>query len=151
MQALAAAFLSLLLVSSSNGDSGPSDYSLLDATRAGENILKFGQSGAVIFALQNALAGVTFAIPGNLTGIFDDDTLASVNAFQESVHLSAEGGVVGTKTMAAFDIALGLDSSPSQCLHRLKQSEVLKRGALFFFLKKRSRLLLLLVLGRLLS
>ena len=101
-------------------DPGPSDYSRLDPARQG-HLLSRGASGAEVTALQNALAGVCHPVP--LTGAFDAATVAAVESFQTVRRLGVDG-IVGPETMGAFDVALGIASSPSPGLTRIQQSQV---------------------------
>ncbi|HZU99651.1 MAG TPA: peptidoglycan-binding domain-containing protein [Planctomycetota bacterium] len=101
-------------------DSGPSDYAQLDSCRQGTS-LRAGASGPEVTALQNALAGVSCTVP--LTGKFDDATVAAVESFQTSRSLPADG-VVGAKTMQAFDAALGIGKQASPGLARIAQGQV---------------------------
>lgn len=103
-------------------DPGPTDYSLLDPCR-GAQPLAPPASGAEVVALQNALAGSTYPTPEPLTGEFDANTTAALRAFQASKNLTADG-VVGPRTMRAFDEALGMDASVSPGLLRILNSQV---------------------------
>src|SRR5258708_7619219 len=76
MRALLSSSLVLALAAPALADNGPSDFAKLDPARSG-TLLRSGASGSEVTALQNALAGVTHAVP--LTGKFDAAIVAASN------------------------------------------------------------------------
>lgn len=125
------------------GDSGPSDYSLLDVARNESTPIVFGQSGPAVVALQNALAAVAFSVsiggkPPD--GIFGPATLAGLENFRlfynDVQSQQKEGKQVGPLTMALFDKALAITACATPGLLRLPQSKVT-----FFLAQQAVRLL----------
>ncbi len=107
-------------------DTGPSDYALLDGCRS-TVCLRPGARGALVNALQNALAGVTFSVGGQPSGIFDAATESALLALQRNYSSWVDGselGAVGSQTMRLFDALLGLVACPTPALQRLRQAEV---------------------------
>lgn len=82
----------------------PERWDLLDDVRP-LRLLKLGAEGEAVEVLQRTLARLGYAC--KVTSIFDDATDAAVRRFQEERD-AREAGVVGPKTLAALDKALGL-------------------------------------------
>jgi hypothetical protein len=83
----------------------PPGYAALDGARAGTADLAPGSKGAAVTALQTALDALGDGLAR--TGVFDAPTEAAVKAFQRKAGLTADG-IVGPRTVAALDRALGL-------------------------------------------
>lgn len=111
----------LAFMAAARADNGPADYKELDPARHGAP-LRAGASGPEVTALQDALAGACHPVP--LTGRFDAATTAAVLSFQ-GARGCAKDGVVGPKTLAAFDVALGIGKKPSAGLVPLHPSQVM--------------------------
>lgn len=68
------------------------------------HVFRMGDTGATVMRIQLALAGCGFALKG--TGYFGPSTDVAVEAFQKRAGLHVDG-IVGPKTAAAIDAALG--------------------------------------------
>ncbi|MEU1232299.1 peptidoglycan-binding protein [Streptomyces sp. NPDC005828] len=85
---------------------------VLEQIRAGvtSSYLKFGQSGAHVVAVQNALIdlGPRYAIPSGATGFFGNETSAAVIKYKQDEGLSPADPVVGQGTISHLDAAWSL-------------------------------------------
>lgn len=84
------------------------------ATESGSASIKMGSRGDSVRNVQKLLADIGL-YSGTLDGIFGNQTLAAVKAFQELYHLSQDG-TVGKETLAYLERAQGEPSRYSRSL-----------------------------------
>lgn len=75
---------------------------LVDSTeKLGEKTLILGARGADVKELQKRLVNIKFLDPSEITGVFDDNTLAAVQSFQSERDMEPDG-VVGPSTLVGL-------------------------------------------------
>jgi len=85
----------------------------LEAAYDGEAVVELGATGRGVQALQQALYDFGFPLPrSGADGNFGAETKTAVIAFQAAHPPLVQDGRVGSKTMAAFDAAVGLPLLP---------------------------------------
>lgn len=88
----------------------PADYGLLDPVRAGTRLLRAGNTGSAVTALQHALGAAGEPVVADAT--FGTATSAAVRRFQARNRCAVDG-VVGPQTMRALDRVLGWPITPA--------------------------------------
>lgn len=85
------------------------------------NFLSPGSRGAVVSALQNALAGCTYGVGREPDGVFDGETEAALKRLQGAYGVVEDAGRLGSQTMKVFDSLLGVVACPTPGLIRITQ------------------------------
>jgi Putative peptidoglycan binding domain len=86
---------------------------VLEACFDGEHWMRAPQTGAAVEKMQQALIDAGYTLPKfGVDGKYGNETAAAVSKFKQDRSISPSDGVIGPKTMAAFDALFSTGPTP---------------------------------------